>query len=388
MLKQKTFKVACVAVSVVLLAALQWFFQPGVEAADHEGKPQLIGGWMYQGNASCTGSKCHSADKAVEMSGQLIGDESNIWAESDPHSHAYESLAAELSTKIAAKLKIEDATASSRCLDCHAVNAPEGQQGEGFVIDDAVGCESCHGPAETWLNPHAEVGWTAQQRKALGAKGLLEKFGLVDTTDVAVRARRCVVCHLQIDKDMIDAGHPPLDFELYAYNYYISKKDDAQFQPHWVDPAGKLIAARLWATGQVEALAAAKAQAAAWAANGDDTADADALVQLYQLGVDVAAEHFGAGSEKELSANKYTPANCAAAAVQLATHADKATSPLHRRVLAFGVTALGDAVFDGLADQEAPEAYWDAHFAALDSDAAGYAEALKTMTDLASEAVK
>ena len=271
---------------------------------------------------------------------------------------------------------------SSRCLDCHAVNAPAGQQREGFSLEDAVGCESCHGPAEIWLNPHAEVGWTGEQRKALGAKGLLEKFGLVDTTNVAVRAQRYVVCHLQIDKDMIDAGHPPLDFELYAYNYYVSKKEDAEFTPHWEDPAGTLIAARLWATGQAAALVAAKVQAAAWAANGDDTADA--LVQLYQIGVDVAAEHFGEASVKELSADKYALANCAVAAMQLASHADKATSPLHRRILGFGVTALGEAVFDGLPDTDTPEAFWDAHKQAIYGDA----EALKTMTDLASEAVK
>jgi hypothetical protein len=51
------------------------------------------------GNASCAGSKCHSADKATEQSGQLIGDENNIWDSGDPHSHAFVSLESDYASK-------------------------------------------------------------------------------------------------------------------------------------------------------------------------------------------------------------------------------------------------------------------------------------------------
>ena len=70
----------------------------------------------------------------------------------------------ELIYQDAKKLGIDDAKTSSRCLTCHAMDVPEAQRGELFDIENAVGCESCHGPAGDWLKPHAEEGWTPGKR--------------------------------------------------------------------------------------------------------------------------------------------------------------------------------------------------------------------------------
>ena len=52
---------------------------------------------------------------------------------------------------------------------------------------------------------------------------------------------------------MLDAGHPALRFEMYAYNYYTFDGDEGYVQ-HWEDAPGELIEARLWSVGQAAAL--------------------------------------------------------------------------------------------------------------------------------------
>ena len=386
-----------VVVVIVGVAALQ--FAAGLQtSADQAAAPSsfTVGGALYQGNASCTGSKCHSADEPVEQSGQMIGDESNIWADSDPHSHAYESLDNPLSAEMAAKLKLDSTATSSRCLDCHAINAPKPQRGEGFSLADAVGCESCHGPAEKHLNPHADAGWTAKQRKALGSSGLLKQLALLDTADLSVRATGCVKCHLQIDKDMIDAGHPPLEFELHAYNYYVSKKPDTRFTTHWDEPVGKMIDARLWIAGQLAGKEAAAAQQRTWKARGWGGDDAGFLSKIYDKGAALAAKHFAVNSLKDVAGAKITAASAAAAAKDLARLAgeiDKTApqmfAPASRRILAMGVTALGSAVFDAdAAGDGPPDAFWEAYDTANSASGEAYVAAVTKMADLAADAAK
>lgn len=346
--------------------------------------PIVVPGLKYEGNASCAASGCHAEDAAWEQSGQMIGDESNIWAASDPHAFAYETLTNEDSKAIAAKLDIADATASARCLDCHAMNASASQRGNLFSLkNDAVGCESCHGPAEKYLNPHAEEGWTTQQRAALGAQGLIDQHGLIDTSHLGVRANTCVACHLQIDKDMIDAGHPPLSFEMYSYNYYFPFFSDAAYAVHWNDQRGVMTDARLWAAGQAAGRVAAKAQVDAWKKKGWDTADAEAILKVYDAGFEIAKKHFGADTVQGLAEKQPTAAQVAAAAADLAATADLAVTKQLRATIGSGVAALGSAAFE--AKGEAPaDAFWTAYATATNGEGGdAYKAALKTMADLA-----
>ena len=79
---------------------------------------------------------------------------------------------------------------ASKCLVCHAVDVKPELRGPKFDITEGVHCDGCHGPAEKWLEPHAEKGWTHEQSV---------KVGMYDTKNFLLRAEKCVSCHLQIE---------------------------------------------------------------------------------------------------------------------------------------------------------------------------------------------
>src|SRR5438876_8378549 len=77
---------------------------------------------------------------------------------------------------------------------------------------------------------------------------------MYDTKNLLLRADKCVSCHLQIDADMVSAGHPDLlAFELDTFS--------RQMPPHW-RPGGAWFGPRAWATGQVISLREAAKQLA------------------------------------------------------------------------------------------------------------------------------
>ena len=306
----------------------------------------------YSGNASCSGSNCHSGE-AKEQSGQWIGDEASIWIDWDPHRKGYATLGNAKSKAIAGKLGIADATADSKCLSCHAMDVKAAFQGKRFDVTKGVGCESCHGPAggwpgddgrKGWLDPHKDAGWTAEQRKKPeGAKGLRDNLGLIDTSHLPTRAERCVTCHLRIDKDMIEADHPPLEFELNAYsNYLYPWRDD--YAIHWDDTrrGDPMIAARLWAVGQ----------AVAKEAGVDD----DGLAAVYARGPEIASKHFGAADAEGLANAKLTSKKCLDAATDLAAAGTMARNQMECDIIGYGVGALATAaVYGRIAEAKLPD---------------------------------
>lgn len=351
---------------------------PSIEA-DGSG-PKVHPTFLYNGNGSCTGASCHSGE-AKKQSGQMIGDENSIFDEKDPHAKAFKSLGNAQSKKIAATLKIDDATKSDRCISCHAMPAPEKQRGPKFkdFATNAVGCESCHGPSEKWLEAHAKAGWADEQRKN-GSTATFEKFGLHDTRDLAVRGGMCVTCHLQIDKDMVDAGHPALKFELYSYSNYQFKE---KFQIHWTEQTEAGHAAKMWAVGQAVASAAADAQAAHWKAKGWETKDADALSKVFAAGKEVAAASFGAGDANGLNKAAYPKDKVIAAVNAYLAKADAfkagADNKLNRDIIASGIEAL----VTGTSDKELPDAFLDAAEKAHKVEGDDWTAALKAMAGFA-----
>lgn len=375
-----------IGVAVVAYGLVCWFGGGPTQAWTEKGvQPILIQNFKYVGNASCAGAECHTADKPKVQSGQLIGDEATIWAEKDPHALAFETLSSDASKTIAEGLKIGAAGQSERCLICHSINAPPAQRGEKFALNNAVGCEACHGPAEKWLEPHKKAGWTAEQRKSIGAEGLLKEYGLVDTSNLSARAHTCVACHLRIDKDMVDAGHPPLEFEMYAYNYYVSKKPDKEYKVHWGEglEIPRFWDAKLWAAGQAAAHEASAAQVEHWKGKGWDTGDAVALEKLYAAGLEIARKHFGVDDAKSVIAVELTPAKASAAAVELAGLAPQAKGPIQRRIVAYGVAALTSSAY-AEAKKQLPDKFWESYYAALGAkDEGAYKQAVEVMTGFA-----
>ncbi len=144
--------------------------------------------FMYVGVDKC--KICHMSSK--------IGKQYQIWKEG-PHAKALESLSSEKSMKFAKENDIADPTKADQCLNCHATAAtvdkklidPKGK----LSIEEAVSCESCHGPG----SEYRAMSVMKSHEKSL-ANGLV-----MPTEEV------CVTCH---NED--NPFHKPFNYEEYV----------------------------------------------------------------------------------------------------------------------------------------------------------------------------
>lgn len=196
----------------------------------------------HLGVASCSNSVCHGASQPFRDS-NIQQNEFAIWQEFDPHAKAWQTLGSDTSKAIARKLGIGDPAESKVCLDCHADSVGQDMRGERFQISDGVGCESCHGGSESWLNAHADKGVTHNDNL---------KNGMYPTDQPIARARLCLSCHMgtadrMITHRIMGAGHPRLSFELDTFTW---------LHPHykigeaWIKRKGEWNGVRDWAVGQ------------------------------------------------------------------------------------------------------------------------------------------
>ncbi len=184
----------------------------------------------FVGAASCSAAKCHGGTEAGKKSAYTV------WMSKDKHAKSYNVLFEQDSKDIANALKIAAADTSERCLSCHSNQTPETRRGEKFDIADGNTWEQCHGPAEKWIDIHSEEGWTREKSVGMGA---------IDSRDMYIRADTCIPCHVGIDADMLDAGHPYPAFEFDSFL--------ATMPPHWEDEKD-WAAVRAWAVGQAVSL--------------------------------------------------------------------------------------------------------------------------------------
>jgi hypothetical protein len=200
---------------------------------------------QYQGAASCATAGCHQHTGAAAKSGC----EYTTWAVQDPHAQAYAVLAGERSRRIVRNLKglpnprRARPEKEPRCLGCHVLPGfrfGQTRRRDRFAVSDGVGCEACHGPAEKWLHTHYRKSWAG------------EGPGFRRTKDLGVRAELCVTCHvgrkdLDVNHDLIAAGHPRLRFDFAAYL--------AVYPRHWSEAADRRdrpdFAARAWLLGKL-----------------------------------------------------------------------------------------------------------------------------------------
>lgn len=205
----------------------------------------------YEGVASCAGSTCHGRN---EGDGKVVRqDELRIWQEpsskTGAHSRAFAVLNTERGQRIAAALGLGKATAASACLGCHSTFAPQSQRGGRFQLSDGVGCESCHGPASSWLSTHYAVPATHASNVSAG---------LIPLERPQVRASVCLDCHYGSEKPgqfvthaMMAAGHPRVSFELDLFSALQQHYDiDADYKRR----KGAPDSVQMWAVGQAEAV--------------------------------------------------------------------------------------------------------------------------------------
>ncbi|MBI3893609.1 MAG: hypothetical protein HY303_18985 [Candidatus Wallbacteria bacterium] len=188
------------------------------------------------GAASCNTAKCHGATELIKDRVGKSCMAGTLWTAKDKHAKSFLNLTEKKGLEVAKKMNIDKPDTSERCLGCHALNVPAAQRDKKFDLADGNTCEQCHGPGEKYLEPHAEKGWTKAKSIAVGA---------LDTKDVYVRADTCIPCHVGIDHDMIDAGHPYPSFELDTFS--------ATMPPHWVEGEAPL-SVKAWSVGQGVAL--------------------------------------------------------------------------------------------------------------------------------------
>lgn len=212
-----------------------------LKAASAADTPTMSG--KYVGPGSCSAVACHGGIQPRGTT-KVLQNEYSTWITADKHAHAYTALTGPLARQMATILKIGSAEKAQRCLVCHAVSVPEAEHAREFDVAEGVSCESCHGPASAWIGPHIQP--TADHKKMVA-------LGLVDNKNLTVRTERCLTCHLgapglNVDHELIAAGHPDLKFELDSYT--------AVEPPHWAEknanggPADSLYGVRAWAVGE------------------------------------------------------------------------------------------------------------------------------------------
>lgn len=269
-----------------LAALLAWSFgSPEGWQSEARAEPNAP---KFTGSSNCQGCHGESAPKP-KYDGDVQHTEFTAWASGkDPHFWAFGVAEADLDKEageklrglqmpeaaaIAKRLGIADPRASDRCLTCHATSRFSDAGGKRTALaktdvvggkslrEDGVSCEACHGPSEKWQKPHQEKAWAATQRKGLGSGKLWSDFGFADLRNVKVRANACISCHLQIDHNLLAAGHPHIKFELSVFGGYE--------WAHWSDK-GAWFGTKAWAAGQAVSLRDAARQLGAHAAGGAD----------------------------------------------------------------------------------------------------------------------
>jgi hypothetical protein len=234
---------------IALHATIWLTIAPAAAAAGFPPVPHY-GGAKHLGVASCASATCHGAATPAP-GGVVLQNEYTTWQTRDKHAGAYNLLLNAQSEQIARKLGLETAHTADVCLDCHADNVPEARRGPRFQITDGVGCEACHGGAETWLQLHTVNANETSHQRNLNA-------GLYPTANPATRAEVCQSCHLGdeskfVTHRLMGAGHPRLSFELDTFTAI----EPAHFVVDDDYRARKPVASgtKTWAIGQAKAVA-------------------------------------------------------------------------------------------------------------------------------------
>ncbi|MBI4866143.1 MAG: hypothetical protein HY816_04250 [Candidatus Wallbacteria bacterium] len=228
--------VAAIVLSIVASSPVPIGPSAGLPAFARSAVAQDQSALKIMGAASCNTAKCHGSTEPIKDRPGKSATSGTLWAAKDKHAKSFTGLTEKKGLEIAKKMSIDKPETADRCLGCHSLNVPEARRDKKFDIADGNTCEQCHGAGEKWLEPHAEKGWTKAKSIQLGA---------LDTKDIYVRADTCIPCHVGIDHDMIDAGHPYPAFELDTFS--------ATMPPHW-EEEDAVTSVKAWAVGQAVAL--------------------------------------------------------------------------------------------------------------------------------------
>ncbi len=205
----------------------------------------------HEGVMSCSGSTCHSRQEATGI--VVRQNEILTWRDgastTGAHTRAYETLLGERAEAIVTRMGYQSpATEAKECISCHTANISPTQRGHKFNVKDGVGCESCHGASERWLDGHF---------KGASHKTNISR-GLFPLEDAKTRAGVCLSCHMGseevgqfVNHRMMAAGHPRISFELDLFTALQSHhSEDVDYYGRKKVQTG----VRIWAIGQAMTL--------------------------------------------------------------------------------------------------------------------------------------
>lgn len=180
------------------------------------------------------------------MGSNIFQNEYVTWQKKDAHSRAYLSLTNEDGKKIGSNLGLTSPEKEALCLDCHAINTHDENKGEKFQLDDGIGCESCHGAAENYLETHTARDATHKDNIA---------NGMHDLVNAQARAKLCLTCHYgnedkTVNHRLIGAGHPRLSFELDTFSMIQPKHWEVD--DDYIKRKGEYNSVVSWLIGQIE----------------------------------------------------------------------------------------------------------------------------------------
>ena len=247
--------------TIVLGLIVVWLARSPESIARYAEVPQnkALADGRFKGAGSCSAVACHGSIAPVPGS-DVLRNEHTTWISDDPHARAYQTLYRELSKDIVSRLaggKCPDVPAHEdpRCLACHTTPRTKVEREQtSWLNQDGVSCESCHGASKDWLGPHTTTWW-----KDVDGSVKETIYGLVDTKELTRRTEVCTKCHIghlvregkdktlvDVNHDLIAAGHPRLSFEFAAYH--------DRMPAHWVEKGRNRcldFPARAWAVGQL-----------------------------------------------------------------------------------------------------------------------------------------
>ena len=215
-------------------------------AMSQDGIPALV---EVLGAASCSSTSCHGGAGNRR-------DQYTIWLKKDIHSRSYATLRSARSERMATQMDMEDPSTDARCTVCHAPvsGLPSTLLAKEVHPEESVTCASCHGPSRDWIRSHTRPDYSHQDRLDAGMR---------DLRDLHARANSCVACHQNLDRDIRQANHPELIFELDGQA--VDQPKHWREQPFWRGP-------QAWVVGQAVAL-----REVSWQLHREGESDASAI---------------------------------------------------------------------------------------------------------------
>jgi len=135
--------------------------------------------FTFVGSKTC--KECHGLDE--------IGNQYKIW-ESSPHAKAYRKLLTTKGIEIAKKNGIAAPEEDNQCLKCHVTGKGSVKE----VIQEGVGCESCHGPGSEYHHASNHVNYS---NRANGYATAIKNgmYPILGIQSLKTREKLCLSCH-------------------------------------------------------------------------------------------------------------------------------------------------------------------------------------------------